>query len=225
MNILLVSATEHELIPFIDRISNTKHTWVSIGNVEHHTHLLSFLVTGIGGIATSTALSAYLVKNQHDLIVNVGIAGSFSNKYVIGDAVLVSEDIFADLGVEEADGSFRDLFETGLLENNQAPYIAGVVRASTDFDSIDLPRVRSISVNKVHGYRKSIQSITEKYNPDIETMEGAAFFYTCHFHGRACIQLRTISNFVEPRDREKWNIPLAVESLALTLDHVLEVLA
>jgi futalosine hydrolase len=34
-----------------------------------------------------------------------------------------------------------------------------------------------------------------------------------------CIQLRSISNYVEPRNRSNWNIPLAIKALN---DYLLE---
>ncbi|MDB4583087.1 hypothetical protein N9164_08040, partial [Draconibacterium sp.] len=46
-----------------------------------------------------------------------------------------------------------------------------------------------------------------------ESMEGAAVFYVCNWLGVSCYQIRAISNFVEPRDSSKWNIPLALENL------------
>ena len=224
MNILLVAATEKELLPFMKRISHQRYPAVAVHSVEHYSHSLSFLITGVGGVATAVALSAHLVNNKYDLIINVGIAGSFRNKYKIGDAVLVSEEIFADLGVEEADGRFLDLFEVGLVQLDSAPFDNGRMMVSADLSAIKLPLVRAISVNRVHGSKESINSIVNKYDPDIESMEGAAFFYSCHCHNQVCMQLRTVSNFIEPRDREKWNIPLAIESLAQSLDDILRVL-
>ena len=47
-------------------------------------------------------------------------------------------------------------------------------------------------------------------------MEGAAFFYACLFEGITCSQIRTISNRVEKRNRDNWDIPLAVKDLCAT---------
>jgi futalosine hydrolase len=54
----------------------------------------------------------------------------------------------------------------------------------------------------------------KKFDADIETMEGAAFFYSCLQLKIPFLQIRAISNFVEPRDKSKWNIPLALENLS-----------
>jgi futalosine hydrolase len=44
-------------------------------------------------------------------------------------------------------------------------------------------------------------------------MEGAAFFAACAGISGNYIQVRTISNYVEKRDKEKWQMPLAIRNL------------
>ncbi|MBI5009539.1 MAG: hypothetical protein HZB98_07815 [Bacteroidia bacterium] len=51
-------------------------------------------------------------------------------------------------------------------------------------------------------------------------MEGAAFFYVCAKENVPFIALRSVSNMVERRARDKWNIPLAIENMAVTLETV-----
>jgi futalosine hydrolase len=79
-----------------------------------------------------------------------------------------------------------------------------------------LKQVRAITVNKVHGNDDSIMKTSLLLSPQIESMEGAAFFYVCMKMNIPCIQIRAISNYVERRNRENWNIPLALESLKNT---------
>jgi futalosine hydrolase len=44
-------------------------------------------------------------------------------------------------------------------------------------------------------------------------MEGAAVFYVAMKMNIPCIQIRSISNYVERRNRESWKIKEALESL------------
>ena len=44
-------------------------------------------------------------------------------------------------------------------------------------------------------------------------MEGAAVAYVAAKQNIAAIQLRSISNMVEPRNRNHWNIQLALQNL------------
>jgi futalosine hydrolase len=53
-------------------------------------------------------------------------------------------------------------------------------------------------------------------------MEGAAFFYVCEQTKTSCLQIRAISNVVERRNRENWQIELAIKSLNDTLIKLFE---
>ena len=63
------------------------------------------------------------------------------------------------------------------------------------------------------------------YQADLESMEGAAFFYSCLAAGVPFTEIRSVSNFVAERDKSHWNIPLAIQNLDKTLDHLLKELA
>jgi hypothetical protein len=42
-----------------------------------------------------------------------------------------------------------------------------------------LKKARAITVNTVHGNDMSIKKVQERLTPQLESMEGAAFFYAC----------------------------------------------
>lgn len=44
-------------------------------------------------------------------------------------------------------------------------------------------------------------------------MEGAAFFFACNRFKIPCLQLRSVSNYMEKRNVKNWNIPLALRLL------------
>jgi futalosine hydrolase len=44
-------------------------------------------------------------------------------------------------------------------------------------------------------------------------MEGAAVAYVCERFDVPWVQIRAISNMVEPRNRSAWDIPLAIKNL------------
>jgi len=44
-------------------------------------------------------------------------------------------------------------------------------------------------------------------------MEGAAFFYACFMERLPCLQIRAVSNYIEDRNKDRWNIPLAIGNL------------
>jgi futalosine hydrolase len=135
--------------------------------------------------------------------------------------VEIREEIFADLGAEDAQGNFLSLSELGLLSPSEYPFQNGLmVNPRTALPG--LATVRGISVNKVHGFAPSIASTANRFQPQVESMEGAAFFYGCLMSRVPFLAIRSISNRVESRNRENWNIPLAVKNLNAFLKNWLE---
>ncbi len=219
MKILVVAATKEEVSYLFDKygiqIAADKHLY------KHE--LFDLLITGIGMVNTTYYLTKTVLTKKYDLTINLGIAGSFKEHIKIGDVVEVTTEQFGDLGAEDND-NFLDSFELNLQNKSQYPFIGGVlkVQASNLHLSLDdIQKANSISVNKAHGNLRSIQLISKKYNPDIENMEGAAFFYCCLKENVPFIEIRAISNYVEPRNKENWDIPLAIKHLNTTAINIL----
>ncbi|RYY32368.1 MAG: futalosine hydrolase, partial [Sphingobacteriaceae bacterium] len=59
----------------------------------------------------------------------------------------------------------------------------------------------------------SIQKTAKRVNVQLESMEGAAFFYACRQMDLPCVQIRAVSNYIEKRNRDAWKIGLAVKNL------------
>ena len=82
--------------------------------------------------------------------------------------------------------------------------------------------VKGITVNTIHGSQEKIQRLKNKYHAEIETMEGAAFFYVCLMEKLPFLQIRSISYFVEIRKVDNWHHPLAIGNLTATILEILE---
>ncbi len=168
---------------------------------------LDFYHSDPGIFSFSYFLTRCLNESDYDLVVNAGIAGSFSDKLAPGSLVRVEKDCFADIGVEE-DGVFKDLFSMGLINHDQFPFEDGYLNESPGIYTAiisNIPRVRAATVNQVSSKPEMIKRIKNSYQPDIESMEGAAFFYVCKMEKKNCLQLRSVSNFVGERDKTKWD--------------------
>lgn len=198
MRILVVSATQAEAAPLQQLL--TEHP---VG------HDVQYLVTGIGMTATAYALTRYLLTLPVDLALNIGLAGSFRRDLEPGTSVWVKEDRFSDLGAEDGE-TFLGLRELGFTDPvNVLPY--GLDRISLP---AGIPGAVGATVNTVHGKETTIQEFRNREQADIETMEGAAFYYVCEREKVASLQLRGISNYVERRNRANWKIAEALTSLS-----------
>jgi futalosine hydrolase len=222
MQILLVSATIFEVAPTLNWLE--EYFRLNEKGVFEKNDLSVFpLITGAGAVATAFHTGRFLATNQPDLALNVGIAGAFDRNIQMGDVLNVVTERFGDLGVEEADARFTDLFELGLSEKNSPPFINGALHNPAAGHTSFLPVAQGLTVNKVHGSASSIAAVQAKY-PDarLENMEGAAFFYACLLANVPFLEIRSISNYVEPRNREAWNLPLAINNLNRTIISMLD---
>ncbi|MBC7916090.1 MAG: futalosine hydrolase [Pyrinomonadaceae bacterium] len=213
MNILLVSATTSEIEPLLSHFKIIDNGAIING------HTVKVVVTGVGMTATAFALGTELANYKYDLAINIGIAGAFDRSVKIGEVVCIGLDCFAELGAEDGE-DFISIEELGFgksgirpVEIFQLPILAS------------LKKVKSITVNKVHGNDESIYNTVTRLNPQTESMEGAAFYYACNQTNTPCIQLRGISNYIERRNRSKWDIPLAIKNVNETVITLLTNLA
>lgn len=204
MKILLVAATKAEIEPFLKHYSFADEVplEITVGNNQ-----LNVLITGVGMVATAFAMARVFSEQHYDLAINAGIAGSFSSSLPPGEICLVNEDTFAELGAEDGD-KFLSLETMGLGKSTYFPI-------NCDSFPVQEPirKVKAITVNTVHGNELSIQKIIDRLNPDIESMEGASFFYSCEQYQVPSLQIRAISNYVEKRNRDKWQIQPAISKL------------
>jgi len=210
MKILIVAATTLELDPISQSLSDTEHQ-------------LDSLVTGVGMTATAFALGRQFAQHTYDLAINVGLAGAFDSALELGTVVQVKEDQFSELGAESKDG-FIPLDQMGIGEEIEARRNKFQFMATADLPDGTLQEVRGITVNAVHGKEESIREIKDRLNPQVESMEGAAFFYACEQFGILAMQIRAISNRVEKRNKSNWKIDLALRNLAAEMHNVLKAL-
>jgi futalosine hydrolase len=188
---------------------------------------IDLLVGGVGSMSTAWSMTKWISENgKPALAINGGIAGSFNNAFPVGSVVMPVTDCFADAGIEDGD-NFLTLHEAGLSDPGEFPFRNGMIVAENRFTEIfkEIIRpVKAITVNMATGSVGTRAKLVNKYDPDIETMEGAAFFYICARECIPFISVRAISNMVERRDRKKWNIPLAIDNLSIKLDDVFKLL-
>ncbi|WP_134088990.1 futalosine hydrolase [Olivibacter sp. XZL3] len=191
---LVVAATAAEIEPFVRAM-------------EGQQKKADVLITGVGMVATAFSLGSVLGRKTYDYAINVGICGAFSKELPLGALTFVERDTFYELGAED-DQQFLSIEDLGF---GKASY-----QAISGFPSKEISALRKatgLTVNSVHGNEASIALAVARTGADVESMEGAAFYYACEQAGLPCAQIRSVSNYVERRDRNKWKIGLAVANL------------
>ncbi len=215
MNILIVSATYLEIEPLLTHFNFIEQPNQKLRKYTYKNHLVDVLIPGVGMTYTAYWLGKTLNNKWYDAAINLGLAGTFDDKIKIGEVVNVTSDRIAELGAEDGE-KFLSLIDMDLIEDEdfslQNGALVNTIPLKNEFTKT-LQQVSAITVNTTHGEESSIENVKALFNPQIETMEGAAFFYACLLEGISCIQLRAVSNKVERRNKENWNIKLALENL------------
>jgi futalosine hydrolase len=164
----------------------------------------------IGGVGPAEAAAATAERLAGvDLVLCAGIGGGFAPR-VEGDVAVASSIVFADLGAETADG-FVPVSALGFGADRYtvAPDLAVDLtdRAGGHLGTI-------VTVATVTGTAATADELGRRF-PDAvaEGMEGAGVAAAAARRGVPFGEIRAISNRVGPRDRDAWQIPLALERL------------
>jgi len=172
------------------------------------------LVTGVGMLAATASLMRSICMNRPDFVLQAGIAGAFDRNLETGSVVAIASEQLADMGAREQ-GQWKDLFDLGLEKPSQVPFTQGRLPGWPLLPELmALPRlVDAVTVNEITTQQGRIQEILTKYQPSVESMEGAALHYVCTMQSVPFLQIRAISNYVGERDKSKWKIREAIENL------------
>jgi len=212
-NILIVAATKFEIKPLLNKIG-LSDTYIQTGYMydgEYNNTRIDILITGVGMVNTAYTMARYINSN-YDYCINAGVAGSFNYDIEIGEVVNVVKDELCEMGAEN-DNDFIKWEDMALGGKSVFSYEDITTLANVNA----LKKVKGITVNTVHGNTSSIMKVKQLFSPDVESMEGAAFFRSCERSIDYAVQIRAISNYVEKRDKNKWNMPLAINNLNETL--------
>ena len=213
MDILLVSATKFEVQPTLQLLEKE--------GFKLNGHTIDILITGVGMVSTTYNLTINLTGKKYGLILQAGIGGTFNQHLFLGETVLIKQDAFGDIGMEEKE-NFTTVFDAGFAGKDDFPFTDGwLVNNSTLLNNSFLKKVSSVTVNKVSDSLLQRQQCIQQFSPQVESMEGAAFHYVCLQQKTNFIQLRSISNAVGERDKSKWWIKDALVNLNIELEKLI----
>ena len=211
---LIVAATAAEIDPLLAALKPRSNS-DGLRSCSRGHHDIDVLTTGVGMVATAAWSSRVLAVREYDVALNLGVCGSFDRDIPVGAVVHVVSEELPEMGAE-ADDAFLTLHDLKLLARDDFPFRDGRLM-NAEPPTIDplqqLPRVRGITVNTVHGRDSSIAAVRQRCEPQVETMEGAAFMYACLIRGTRFAEIRAVSNAVEKRNRAAWKLREAIDNL------------
>ena len=207
-NCLIVSATEAECEPTLKKMCGLTAISPHLFSGTLQGQYVEVLISGIGSVSTTFRLTQTLLQRPCDYAISIGIAGSYAEDVDIGETVQITRDCFADLGIDD-NGVFRNLRDEGLVCDD---FDCGIIINPSPVASAHR-HVCGVTVQTTSGSRQRIDELVERYQPQVETMENAAFFYVCRKMQVPFVSFRAISNRVEPRNKKNWQTATAIQSV------------
>lgn len=174
------------------------------------------LHTGIGMAQAAFSLGLACAGERPALAVQFGIAGSYREDLPPGAVAEVVSECFGDLGADSPEG-LLDLEAMGfpLFELDGVPQYNRLHNPRRS--ALGLPLAAGLTVNTVTGTEAQREARLRRWQPDVETMEGGAFFLACLRSGIPFLELRGISNRAETRNRAAWKLREAAEAVQETV--------
>ncbi|SDO25328.1 futalosine hydrolase [Alkalicoccus daliensis] len=203
-NILVLTAVEKERQAAAEALGNDKRFILSL--------------CGFGPVESAARTMQEILKHKPDLVINAGIAGGFPGRSEIGDTVIATESIFADLGAESA-GGFLGTAELGFGRDRWRSAIA---------EKYQLSGVRQgqiLTLSTATGTETRQKELASRYPEAIaEAMEGAGAAAAASIREVDFLEIRTISNLIGPRDKGSWELETALNSLCKSMKQLQEVI-
>ncbi|WP_105316636.1 futalosine hydrolase [Thermus tenuipuniceus] len=183
-----------------------------------------YLETGIGKVNAALTLAAWAARQPVERALLFGIAGAYPGAgLALGEAVLVGEEVEADLGLREglAPLGFPALELGGRRYHNRFPLDARLTGELSR--ALGLRVVAGLTRDLVSESPEEAQALARQWGTQVESMEGAAFARACLALGIRGVELRAVSNVAGVRDKGAWQVQKAMAALEGALERLLEV--
>ena len=214
-NIALITATpteSKELRHRINPVSGIESKIVYEGKL--HGKMVYLTHSGVGKVNAAHSVTLLLENHDIDLVILFGIGGAYTNME-IGDIAVAQNENYAEEGVLTKDG-WQSMELTGfpLLKNEKEYYntfpldmeLSRFAVTALEDTGLNVHSGNFITVSQCSGTTETGQILSRRFNGICENTEGAAVVHICTMYGVPVIEVRSISNMVEDRDVEKWDI-------------------
>ena len=229
--ILVLSATAFEQLALREAVAErvqrkvAEREWVS-GKIGAQP--VTLVATGIGAVNAAHALTCYLQGQRPRRVIQVGVGGAYPESGAsVGDLALASAEYYGDLGVRTPTG-WQDseligipVLEKGRLYFNCFPTDEQWVQRA----AAALPEAYIgpfVTVQECAGTDELGMERGRHFGALCENMEGAAVAHLCTLYEVPFAELRTMSNIVEQRTPEQWDVPRAAARAQGAVQQLLE---
>ena len=161
-------------------------------------------------------------------VVQIGVGGAYPESGAsVGDLALASEEYYGDLGVRTPDGwQGGELIGIPVLEKGRSYYNCfpideqWVQRAAAALPEAYIGPF--VTVQECAGTDELGVERGRRFGALCENMEGAAAAHICALYDVPFAELRAMSNIVEQRAPEQWDLPRAAARAQAAAQKLLE---
>jgi futalosine hydrolase len=190
-------------------------------------HQVRILVTGPGPINAVQAMTACIENSKPILIIQTGSAGAFQESGLqIGDIGIATEEIDIHLGIEPEKSStpleelpFPVLKKKGIALKNRYPChksladiackkLTGILAK----EKINVKKGPFVTVSTITATEKKAKRLYNQFSAYMEAMEGSGAAHLSIHYNIPFLEIRSASNWVGKREKEKWNLALAFKN-------------
>ena len=168
------------------------------------------VISGIGPAASAAATATALAVSPFEAVLSLGICGGFTGATEIGDVVVATEIVAADLGADSPEG-FQAMGQLGWADHDHPVERPLVSRLAAVLGDVVTGPV--LTVSTVTGTDARAMDLAQRHGAVAEAMEGWGVLTAALPHGLPVLEVRTVSNLVGARDLTTWDLPAAFASL------------
>lgn len=225
---LLLTATRFEQEELAEQLEESVRQdlvdcWGLRGRLGHWDVWL--VATGLGAVNAAHALTCALQLRRPALVLQIGVGGAYPGAgLAVGDIAVASEEYYGDLGVRTLEGwqsaeaigipvleqDGERFFNRFPLPSEQVASAVGILR-QIDWEG-GSAKVRAgpfVTVQECSGTISLGVEREARFQAICENMEGAAAAHLCRLYRVPFLEVRGISNRVDDRQKEAWNLKLA----------------
>ena len=239
--ILLLTATAGEQQSIVDQLTEPVRYSLSGRRVSRgglRDRPVWVMETGLGAVNTAHALTVALQADRPRLVLQVGVGGAYATAgQAVGDLAVATEENYGDLGVRTPEG-WQPAAAIGIsvLEVGEERYFnrfplqeSLVAFASAALGGLSwadgepgLVAGPFVTVQECSGTAQLGAERAELFAGAVcENMEGAAAAHICRLYAIPFLEVRSISNLVEDRRRESWDLTLAADRAQRAAVHLI----
>ncbi len=227
MGVLLLTATaleQAELVSCIEEAvrQSVAGRQVTAGSVAGAP--VTVVETGLGAVNTAHALTWSFQSNLPHYVLQIGVGGAYSGSALrVGDVAVASEENYGDVGVRTADGwQGAQVIGIPLIRSGESeiynrfpldPEWVGRCRDLLSSATWENPAPAVgvgafVTVQECSGTQSLGAERSARFGGAVcENMEGAAAAHVCRIYSVPFIEVRAMSNIVDDRQTQTWDLP------------------